>query len=669
MTSSRLVLGLTVAVLAPVVLIGAARPAPGDPGPPPAADAGWSAPSMPPPCTDEELAAGEVATCLVSPRGAPPRLGWGAPPFPSPDPQTPDAWPPDGWSWLGWGYNGSPALTDWESHQAATTRDLGAIGAGRLTMHADALALFEGFLAEVAAGGYDVREYGGYVFRCTSGTGKTCRGRTPSSLSLHAWGLAVDLNPSTNPERIYRASEGASACAQPMVTDVPAWVVAAAERWGLYWGGYGWGRACATPDGQARSVHRDPHHFEFRGTPELAHRIVEQNTQRCAHLTAPPVDAAWQPAAPGGFTSLGPNRLADTRDGTGGTLGMIPAGCTLVLDVAGHAGVPGDATAAALAVTATDVTEPGSVTVWPCAAERPMASTSYPWPGEATTNLALAALGPGGRVCLSPSVDAHVAVAVTGWWGPGGGTGLVATTPVRLADTRDGTGVGKGRVPRDAVLEIDLAAPVAADRGASGAALEVTVVAADGPGTLSVWPCEQPRPAAPSGTFAGPAAVTTTALVALDGSGRVCVSPSIGADVVVDLAGWTVPAAAGSLVMLPVARLADTRDGTAVGKGRVVRDGVLELPVAGHGGVPEQGATTVALQVTIVGASSPGYVTVWPCDEQRPVASNVNVPDGRAIADLTIARLDGSGRACLFSSASAHVVVDVIGYWTAPPAA
>ena len=70
---------------------------------------------------------------------------------------------------------------------------------------------------------------------------KTRNSRRPGRTSQHAYGNAIDINPSRNP---FRTSQ----------TDMPPSVSAMAAKWGLSWGG----------DWSARS--RDPMHFEWDGS-------------------------------------------------------------------------------------------------------------------------------------------------------------------------------------------------------------------------------------------------------------------------------------------------------------------------------------------------------------------------------------------------------------------
>src|SRR5205823_13833953 len=68
----------------------------------------------------------------------------------------------------------------------------------------------------------------------------------------------------------------------------------------------------------------------------------------------------------GSFSSAGtsltpvvPNRLLDTRNGTGGWIGLLGNGQTINLTVGGKAGVPTNTTAVVLNVTVADAAGPG----------------------------------------------------------------------------------------------------------------------------------------------------------------------------------------------------------------------------------------------------------------------------------------------------------------------
>ena len=213
----------------------------------------WTLPAPPPKCTAAQADAGNVAGCIVAFYDDPSTTGFGVPPAPGVG---------TGWVWSGYRYNGSPALADWEATWIQeSTEAIGGVPAGALETHKYARPLFEGFLNEIVANGYRVREASGYGFRCTAGSGGwQCPSGDPDDLSNHAWGLAIDFNSAANPIRSYTSENGQTACLTPIVTDLPRWVIQTAEKWGLYWGGYGWNSGC--PDA------RDPAHRRVpRPTP------------------------------------------------------------------------------------------------------------------------------------------------------------------------------------------------------------------------------------------------------------------------------------------------------------------------------------------------------------------------------------------------------------------
>ena len=236
----------------------------------------WVLPTMPPKCSAQQIATGNVGGCVISDYGTPDSKGWGTPPFPY---SAPGSERLAGWKWLGWSYNKSEALTAWEAAMTVNPDSFGRIRKEQLRAPQESFYLFRGFLGEIQDAGYRISDAMAYNFRCTSNTRKDCSGLDARSLSFHSWGLAVDINVVANPEVRYYPDPavGGSACATPMKTDLPQWVVQTAEKWGLLWGGYGWNGGCATPSANKSSILRDPMHFEFRGTPEQAIAIARFN--------------------------------------------------------------------------------------------------------------------------------------------------------------------------------------------------------------------------------------------------------------------------------------------------------------------------------------------------------------------------------------------------------
>jgi hypothetical protein len=106
---------------------------------------------------------------------------------------------------------------------------------------------------------------------------------------------------------------------------------------------------------------------------------------------------------------------------------------------------------------------------------------------------------------------------------------------------------------------------------------------------------------------------------------------------------------------------AQTVDGLARQLGRRPAGSTYELRVAGRGGVPLD-AVAAMLNVTAVLPSTGGFATVYPCGRPRPLASNLNFGPGDVIPNAVLVKLGTSGKVCLYTSATADLVVDVNGY-------
>jgi hypothetical protein len=479
-----------------------------------------------------------VAGCYVGNSNDPVSAGWPAPPFPA-DASGVATLPMAGWSFGGFGYNGSPALAGWEASLSSNQNAIGPLRAGALRAMPDALPLFEGFLREIAAGGYRVVEGGTYSFRCTSSSTRNCAGLTSGSLSNHAWGLALDMNSAANPEMMYTGVDGASACATPVKTDFPQWVIQTAEKWGLYWGGYGWNDGCASPTDARASARRDSTHFEFRGTPAQARAIAAHNLGGACISVA---DANGSVAS----------RCLTPGDAPGRDWRVVVS-----------TGAPAGATAALVNLTITGAQADGYVTAEPCGAAPGGVRTSSNGnaaPGQTVANLAIVPIDSAGKFCLYRSQPMHTIVDVQGFFSPAKSAGPTATlfnavAPARLVDTRTTSPLAQGGV---------LAVPATGvPAGAVAALANLTVTEPGGAGYLTADSCTAlaPGPQTHSNAnFAAAATVANLSVVPLT-NGQFCAYSTAQTHVVVDLQGAFVPASSPGwgFTALPAQRLVDTR--------------------------------------------------------------------------------------------------------------
>lgn len=241
--------------------------------------------------------------------------------------------------------------------------------------------------------------------------------------------------------------------------------------------------------------------------------------------------------------------------------------------------------------------------------------------------------------------------------------------PQRIADTRptgdtvDGQAEQIGRRTADSTLQLLVAGRAGVDAAADVAVLNVTAVNAAGKGFLTIHPCDQPRPDASNLNFVADQVIANAVFAKLDGGGRTCIYTSADVHLIVDVTG-SMPDGALDALAAP-RRIADTRpagdtyDGQNQRTGPVAGGTSLEVQVSGRAGVGD--ADSAVLNLTVAAPANIGFLTVYPCDQPVPNSSNLNYRAGQVIANSVLARLDGSGRICVFTSTTTNIIVDVAG--------
>ena len=95
----------------------------------------------------------------------------------------------------------------------------------------------------------------------------------------------------------------------------------------------------------------------------------------------------------------------------------------------------------------------------------------------------------------------------------------------------------------------------------------------------------------------------------------------------------------------------------------------VRVKVTGLAGslVPDD-AKTAYLNVTAVNTASDGFVTAYPCNATRPLASSLNPVVGLITANLVAAPIAADGTVCLFTNVATDLVADLAGYHPAAAA-
>lgn len=111
-------------------------------------------------------------------------------------------------------------------------------------------------------------------------------------------------------------------------------------------------------------------------------------------------------------------------------------------------------------------------------------------------------------------------------------------------------------------------------------------------------------------------------------------------------------------------RIVDTRDATQ----GLPAGGSLALHVTGNFGVPALNqVAAVALNITAVNPNAPGFMAAYPCSAGWSGTSNLNYTAGGIVPNAAIVAPDTTGDICIRTSAAAHLVVDVTGWYATSP--
>ncbi len=379
------------------------------------------------------------------------------------------------------------------------------------------------------------------------------------------------------------------------------------------------------------------------------------------------------------FSPLVPARILETRPGETPTVdglfyggGLTAGSGVLELQVGGRGGVPANAGAVVLNITATGAPVGGYVTAYPCDAPRPTASNVNYAAGQTVPNLVIAKLSANGKVCLFTLTPTHLIADVNGYLFAG--SSYAALSPARIAETRvglpptvDGLFSGIGPIGAGQILELQVGGRGGVAADAASAVMNIAVAGPAAPGYLTIYPCGAPRPNASSLNYVAGQTSANLVNAKVGTGGKVCIYSLSATDLVVDVNGFY--RAGTTYVPLSPARVLETRageiptvDGQFSGTGPLGTGQTLELKVTDRAGVPAN-AATVLLNVAVTGSSVAGFLTVWPCGEARPTASNLNYTAGGTIPNLVIVKVGVGGKVCLFASSTTHVIADLNGFY------
>ena len=206
------------------------------------------------------------------------------------------------------------------------------------------------------------------------------------------------------------------------------------------------------------------------------------------------------------YVAITPTRILDTRKGTGAAKAQIQADKSIDVTVAGANGIPADATAVAVNLTAVDSTKNGLITAYPTGDSLPTVSNLNYAAGSTTANMAIIPIGTDGQVTfennstgpvdlLADAAGYYTTDSVTG-----ASTYIPFSTPERYFDSRDNgdsylDGLYKGPLATDTAYALPLST---SGQPFTTAVVNATVVSPTGNGYLSLYPYAPSAPTTPS---------------------------------------------------------------------------------------------------------------------------------------------------------------------------
>lgn len=264
----------------------------------------------------------------------------------------------------------------------------------------------------------------------------------------------------------------------------------------------------------------------------------------------------------------------------------------------------------------------------------------------------------------------------------------VPNGPVRLLDTRKGTGGTTGPVASHASVKLQITGVQGVPSSdVTAVVLNVTAVSPTTNGVATVYPDGDSVPTASNLNWRAGETEPNLVVVPVGSDGKVDLwNGSTGTvQFLADEAGYftsdsTATGESTYTAVGPV-RAMDTRKGLGVPEAKIAAHGSVSLQLGGatlgsgsSAVTIPSGVTAVAMNVTAVDATATGVLTVYPNETSSgtavttPTASNLNFAKNQTVANMVIVPVGADGKVDFYnggSTGSADAIADVAGYFTA----
>jgi hypothetical protein len=376
------------------------------------------------------------------------------------------------------------------------------------------------------------------------------------------------------------------------------------------------------------------------------------------------------------FVGIAPVRLLDSRFNIG-TTGPFTSSVPKSVDIAGRMGIPNDAVAITGNLTVVGQQAAGYASLTPLPNANPATSTiNFPL-GDNRANNITSPLSNAGGVSLTykatPGKQTHFILDVTGYFlNDDTGQTYNVLTPLRVLDTRFDVGLTNA-FPANTNRTFQVAGVGAIPATAKAITGNLTVANQTGAGFVTLATNPPPtNPATSTINFPVGDARANGVTVALSSTGKLSAvykaPPGRTTHLILDVTGYYLDDLNGArFVALAPGRRMDTRfpapqEGLT---GAFAANASRTLIVEPYQGVPAN-ATAITGNLTVVGQTRAGYVSMTQTATNNPATSTLNFPLGDTRANGVTGPLSGAGSVGLVFKASGgltHLILDVTGYF------
>jgi hypothetical protein len=384
-----------------------------------------------------------------------------------------------------------------------------------------------------------------------------------------------------------------------------------------------------------------------------------------------------QAATPGSqYVPDGPVRILDTRSTSlvGPVTGPIAASATVTMPIEGittnGANIPATGvTAVAVAFTALSPTADGNVVAYADGTSHPVTAALPFSTSTSSTEDAIVPVGADGKIAIqndSPGT-LQLTIDLTGYFttSTGKSTYEPLATPVRVLDTRNGTGAPEATVAAAGTLAltIDGTAGIPSS-GVTAVAINITAIvpAAGDSGNVTAYAdgtSPAPTGAPELGYDGNSQSATILVPVGTDGKIDIANASSTAVNFTGDISGYFTSSQNGQLYHpIGSTRLLDTRQTSAIAANTTV---TVAVPAAITADNP-----TVILSITALAPTASGYLKAQPSTTPSSGTSTVNFTSGQTAGNLTLVNT-ATGNAFTIgnsSSAAEQVIADTNGYFS-----